>query len=819
MRSVVNAWWMVVVAVLVGSPVALAQPCEAGWVAGEFVLPGLNGPVFAAAEFDDGRGPALYVGGDFTIAGGVVANGVARWDGERWEALGNGVNGRVHALAVYDDGGGEALYVGGWFDRVDGEIVRGLARWDGAAWSWPPEQLYNCTSSGCRVTVLSMAVYDDGRGDALYVGGDFTRVQGLGEGGQLFRYDGAWSRPGGLGVQGGEVYALAVHDQGDGAALYVGGTFQSIGGVLGPYIAKLSGQTWSSMGEATRPVIALQGFELDGEPALFASGEFVGATGGVITAIGAWDGAAWRRPGQAMTTTSSGVTALAIHDTGAGPRLFAAGSYRLDGSFDSVYLATLEGGQWEAALDDDRLAVSVDIETLVPWEDAGGPTLLLGGDITRATGDRIAGLARWYDGLVEPFGPGMPGTVSAMAASPTEGVVYVAMGRPVAGGLGAVHTAYAWDGRSLEPLGGAFDGDVRGLAVLDTGGTPTLYAGGDFETVDGADLGSVVRWDGAAWRSTGAGRVIRVERLEIANLGEGPRLYALGSVSGIGGLSTSGLARLAPDGTSWEALGSGAFGTVRTIEVFDAGHGPMLYAGGDFDTAGGIAAENIARWDPGLGQWFDVGGGASGWVWDLAVYDDGRGPALYAGGYLTVQAPGEPRSRNIGRWNGEAWRGVDVGVSGSPPGGPQGVFALHPFDDGSGERLFIGGSFFGPGAGTDFGPSLIAWDGAEWSGIGSADGGVTGFQLVEFDGDLSLMASGSFDVVNGDVVSINLARYQGCDACPADLDGDGELAIFDFLMFGNLFDAGDPAADFDGDGAFTVFDFLAFQNAFDAGCP
>ncbi|MEO1278475.1 MAG: integrin alpha [Planctomycetota bacterium] len=55
--------------------------------------------------------------------------------------------------------------------------------------------------------------------------------------------------------------------------------------------------------------------------------------------------------------------------------------------------------------------------------------------------------------------------------------------------------------------------------------------------------------------------------------------------------------------------------------------------------------------------------------------------------------------------------------------------------------------------------------------------------------------------------------------CPADLDGDGDLTIFDFLAFQNLFDAGDPIADFDGDGRLTLFDFLAFQNAFDAGCP
>jgi len=54
--------------------------------------------------------------------------------------------------------------------------------------------------------------------------------------------------------------------------------------------------------------------------------------------------------------------------------------------------------------------------------------------------------------------------------------------------------------------------------------------------------------------------------------------------------------------------------------------------------------------------------------------------------------------------------------------------------------------------------------------------------------------------------------------CPADIDGDGDLTLFDFLAFQSAFDAGDDRADFDGDGSLTIFDFLAFQAAFDAGC-
>ncbi|UYV12510.1 MAG: hypothetical protein NCW75_14580 [Phycisphaera sp.] len=55
-------------------------------------------------------------------------------------------------------------------------------------------------------------------------------------------------------------------------------------------------------------------------------------------------------------------------------------------------------------------------------------------------------------------------------------------------------------------------------------------------------------------------------------------------------------------------------------------------------------------------------------------------------------------------------------------------------------------------------------------------------------------------------------------SCDVDLDGDGELTVFDFLTFQNLFLAGDYHADFDGDGELTLFDFLAFQREFALGC-
>jgi hypothetical protein len=56
--------------------------------------------------------------------------------------------------------------------------------------------------------------------------------------------------------------------------------------------------------------------------------------------------------------------------------------------------------------------------------------------------------------------------------------------------------------------------------------------------------------------------------------------------------------------------------------------------------------------------------------------------------------------------------------------------------------------------------------------------------------------------------------------CPADLDGDGELTVFDFFEFQNRFDSGGASgfADFCYDGVMDVFDFLEYLNLFEAGC-
>ena len=150
------------------------------------------------------------------------------------------------------------------------------------------------------------------------------------------------------------------------------------------------------------------------------------------------------------------------------------------------------------------------------------------------------------------------------------------------------------------------------------------------------------------------------------------------------------------------------------------------------------------------------------------------------------------------------------------------------------ETVWFHGYRVGEGGGSDAPKTRIA----EWD---PASGSMTG-RSVDTDpaGDTTFIGyiAGGMDieVIDGNSVALTLGQGDPfdyiqafaidgdgapCDpgGCPADLDGDGVLTIFDFLAFQTAFDNMEAVADFDGDGAFTIFDFLAFQTAFDAGCP
>ena len=144
------------------------------------------------------------------------------------------------------------------------------------------------------------------RGPELYICGDFAGFTRPGTAriarfdGQLFEsVGGGFVAPGLFDV----VRAVAGWGIGQDTDLYIGGTFDSVGGVNAQNVARWDGSRWSalagsltsSQGSANSVVVAqLAAGEVNGERLLFASGGFDRVNGAPAPGLAAWDGQAWR---------------------------------------------------------------------------------------------------------------------------------------------------------------------------------------------------------------------------------------------------------------------------------------------------------------------------------------------------------------------------------------------------------------------------------------------------------------------------------------------------------------------------------------------
>jgi hypothetical protein len=105
---------------------------------------------------------------------------------------------------------------------------------------------------------------------------------------------------------------------------------------------------------------------------------------------------------------------------------------------------------------------------------------------------------------------------------------------------------------------------------------------------------------------------------------------------------------------SWQALDSGVDASVWALAV----HGGDLIVGGGFTSAGGAAANRIARWD-GTG-WHALGTGFNSSVHALAVFNN----EIVAGGAFAFA--GSTAVSFIAHWTGSSWQplgnGLDLNV-------------------------------------------------------------------------------------------------------------------------------------------------------------
>ncbi len=589
-----------------------------GW---ESLATGLVGSTVAALEvFDeDGPGPnppRLFAGGFITTAGGNPVNNLARWDGAAWTAVGgpiNGVNGSVLAMKVYS----ESLVVGGTFGTAAGQVARGLAGWDGS--NWTP------ISTGASATVRALETFDDGGGDALFVGGTFTQINGV-NANNVARYQSGVFSALGSGVTGSSgVDALRAYDDGLQSALYVGGPYTSAGGQPANGIAFWDGVGWTPLPAAgAARMLSLGVFDDGKHRELYASGPWQYVDDIRPYGIARWNGGRWAALGRGASSENKPLNAAAVHDDGSGPRLYVGGS-----------AATIEIG-----------------------------------------GERTGSVAAWNGDEWESLFPG------------------ATTGTQVAGGGVEALESIDWDGAGP--------------------GTAELYAGGGFTQINGLAINRVARFDAAlgAWTAVGTGFVGTVYDLMLFDDdGAGPippALYAAGqNLLTCGAGCTYAVARW--DGSTWTGIGSTGGGDMRRLVAFDAdGGGPAgetLIAVGS-NTGGPMVRCVAGAAIPGCLN----GGPATGFdARDAVVYDSGSGPQLYICGWF--REPG--LDTLIRRWNGASWDIIPFN-----PGFPlTRVNAMTVFDDGSGPKLYsASGVFNGIGGAATI--AVRSWDGATDAPVG-----------------------------------------------------------------------------------------------------
>ncbi len=363
---------------LAGAP-ALAGPPALSGALGD---PGFSGSYVADFHpHDDGSGEALYATGSFSAFGVPGTQHLARWNGSAWEAVGGGLAGQYSNVLTSFQGD---LIVGGYFDSAGGVAgTEKLARWDGSAWNSMDAQ-----SSSFLNSVWDLAVWDDGStGEQLYVAGNYQNLGGVAGLNHIAKWDGATYTPVG-GTIGGAVPLIVldvlVADLGDGEKLYAGGRFLNIDGVPANNIAVWDGVSWSALGAGVLPsggfaqVIHMAAWDDGDGMALYVGGSFTTAGGNPATRVAKWDGSAWSAMGAGLDST---VQELIVFDDGSGEALYALGEFSHPAKNTFVLVKRWNGACWENVVTSNDGAFGG-----IVYDAGEGQALLVGGSFNSVGG-------------------------------------------------------------------------------------------------------------------------------------------------------------------------------------------------------------------------------------------------------------------------------------------------------------------------------------------------------------------------------------------------------------------------------------------------
>lgn len=654
------------------------------------------------------RGPNVYIGGGFTSIDGQSIQYLARWDGQAWSApwLASGqLNGPVLAL---DNDGTQNMYVGGSFSFAGALGVHNVAKLDGFVWE--PLDDAGGVDEGTNGPVTNIDV----GGTGIVVVGPFSTAGGENDVGNIASWSaglpfGSWS------------------SFGDGVAAATGLSSVSVGSgevwVTGAFTEPLipatnialwdfGGGFWASPGDPTAMGSILE-VDITGGNRVIARGDFTDfgdpntqRVAEWVPTMGTWDAIPNIEDAYDPTLFNLGKRVLAMQN----------GFYYFDQRDDAteadlpVYhggITWFDGLNWHGlgqGFGDFDLGGQGHYVTAVYKHNE---EIFVGGRFPNGGDALHEGLARWQGGDWVAAGETLTsiGQVVVRDFATYKGDLVMG-GCFVASGGTTLNSVARWNGSAWTVLGGGMppsfcltgipdDVLYEGVHKLLPMGSD-LYVGGDFGGSVGDNLSM---WNGASWAEVGGGTNGPVNDL----VESGGNLYASGTFTRVNNnIQTVG--RIAMwNGLSWDDLDGGMDnGTAQYEGVFAlAKMGSDLYAAGDFTTAGGVAVNNIARWDG--ADWNAVGAGLNGLVLDLEVV----GTDLYVSGEFT-EAGGQV-ARGIAKWDGSTWTPLGYGLS---------YVSIFGSGVGTGFELFYDPATLQPGASPEGDPSGSLYVGGQFSFTG-----------------------------------------------------------------------------------------------------
>lgn len=247
-------------------------------------------------------------------------------------------------------------------------------------------------------------------------------------------------------------------------------------------------------------------------------------------------------------------------------------------------------------------------------------------------------------------------------------------------------------------------------------------------------VSNISYYDGIKWNAMVSGADGTVISVAVAPNGD---IYATGTFLNIGGVAANYIAKW--NGASWSALGTGLDNNGQCVAVAPNGD---VYVGGFFHTAGGITAWHIAKWNG--ATWSSIGpyAGLDNDVYSIAISKDGT--IVYVGGRFTQQyGYAVPTLVRIAQYNPstDTLGGFGQGVNDT-------VLDIEISDSGT---LYICGNF--TLSGTTPMSRIARWNGSAWISLGAVtiDNNVNQIEVI---GEENVVAAGDFTTIGN-------RNYQG----------------------------------------------------------